>query len=115
MGRDIEEYRLDEYESIKINEDFWCLYNVIPNNQIQGFINLGRTLFICALLTTAAIYFTKDANDLVLTPIERMVEKIKIIAENPLAVANEDEFAKYSVLHLVHKEEEDNKKKGCCG
>jgi hypothetical protein len=30
-----------------------------------------------------------------------MVEKVKIIAKNPLAVANEAEFEKMGVLHLV--------------
>jgi hypothetical protein len=49
----------------------------------------------------------------VLQPIERMVEKVKIIAKNPLAVANEAEFEKMGVLHLVEKEET-KKKKGCC-
>ena len=27
--------------------------------------------------------FTKDANDLALTPIERMIEKVNAIAKNP--------------------------------
>lgn len=35
-----------------------------------------------------------------------MVEKVKIIAQNPLAVADEEEFEKHSVLHLVKKQEE---------
>ena len=39
------------------------------------------------MLSIASIYFTKDANQLVLEPLERMIEKVRIIAKNPLAAA----------------------------
>jgi hypothetical protein len=36
-------------------------------------------------LTVGAIFFTKDANDLALGPIERMRDKVIEIAKNPLS------------------------------
>ena len=44
--------------------------------------------------------FTSDANKLVLTPIERMLEKVKLIAKNPLAAAS-DELEKAGVLSVL--------------
>ena len=49
-----------------------------------------RTTFIIVVLGLASIYFTKDAQILVLDPLERMIEKIKAIAQNPLIAASED-------------------------
>jgi hypothetical protein len=40
-------------------------------------------------LAIAAHYFTKDAGTLVLEPLERMIEKVALIAKNPLAAATD--------------------------
>jgi hypothetical protein len=58
--------------------------------QMEGVIGICRTLFICLLLTIGSIFFTKDANTLVLEPIERMIEKVKLIAKNPMMAASDD-------------------------
>jgi hypothetical protein len=44
--------------------------------------------------------FTNDANTLVLSPIERMLEKVKLIARNPLAAAS-DEVDNAGVLSMI--------------
>lgn len=44
-----------------------------------------RTLYVCIILGFGAIIFVKDANDLVLEPIERMIVKVNGIAKNPLS------------------------------
>lgn len=41
------------------------------------------------MLAIAAHYFTKDASDLVLEPLERMIEKVTMIAKNPLSAATD--------------------------
>jgi len=43
---------------------------------ITAGMNLGRTLFVCLVLTLGALMFSKDANDLALRPIERMIDKV---------------------------------------
>ena len=47
--------------------------------------------------------FTSDANRLVLQPIERMLEKVKLIAKNPLAAAS-DEMDNAGVLTMMEKQ-----------
>ena len=44
---------------------------------------------MCFVLAIASIVLTNDANRLVLAPIERMLEKVKLIAKDPLAAASE--------------------------
>ena len=48
-------------------------------------INIGRTIYICLVLSIGALMFSKDANDLALRPIEKMIEKVNEIARNPLS------------------------------
>lgn len=43
------------------------------------------------VLAGGAIFFNKDANDLVIGPIEKMMQKVRKIAENPLEAAQEEE------------------------
>ena len=55
----------------------------------------------------ASIYFTKDAQVLVLDPLERMIEKVKLIAKNPLAAAT-DEVHEAGVMSFMSKSDEKN-------
>ena len=86
-------------------------------------LSLVRTTFMLFLLCSSAILFTKDSNELVLNPIERMLGKViiffvflkkknnnikvKRIAQNPLEAAkiSEDE----AVAEEELKNELDNK------
>ncbi len=45
------------------------------------------------ILSISSIFFTKDSNEIVVDPIERMLVKIKMISKNPLEAAriSEDE------------------------
>ena len=63
--------------TVKINQRW--------SNQLQGILNMFQTIFICIILAGGAMMFSKDANDLVLRPIERMVKRFQAMAENPLA------------------------------
>ena len=63
--------------TVKINQRW--------SNQLQGILNMFQTIFICIILAGGAMMFSKDANDLVLRPIERMVKRFQDMAENPLA------------------------------
>ncbi|EGR33596.1 hypothetical protein IMG5_048380 [Ichthyophthirius multifiliis] len=53
-------------------------------------LSLGRTVFVCIVLTMAALLFSKDVNDLALRPIERMIEKVNQIARNPISVKDQE-------------------------
>jgi len=51
---------------------------------------MARIVFLTIVLGASAYYFVKDADRLVLYPIERILTKLKFIAKNPQAAVNED-------------------------
>jgi len=57
---------------------------------IESITNIFRTLFICVVLSLASIYFTHDSQTMVLEPLERMIEKVKLLANDPLAAASDE-------------------------
>ena len=59
---------------------FKAVYSIQKQVKLDSTINILRTLFICVVLSVASFYFTKDAQELVLDPLERMIEKVKIIS-----------------------------------
>lgn len=61
------------------------------DQNISAVLSMLRTLFVCVVMAGAALLFSKDATDLVLTPIENMMRKINNITENPLNAAKIEE------------------------
>ena len=62
-----------------------AVFNIRWNSQFNAILNIVRTLFVTFALGFAMITFNKDAQRLVLRPIERMLRKVKDVSENPLA------------------------------
>jgi hypothetical protein len=87
-----------------------AVYLTRHGNFLNALLSISRTIFVCVVLAVASILFTSDANVLVLGPIERMLEKVKLIAKNPLAAAS-DEVDNAGVLSMLAKEENTNEKK----
>ena len=80
--------------------------------RVEGIIGLSRTLFVCVVLSIGSVMFSQDANNLVLIPLERMLEKVKLIASNPLAAASDEvEMAGvFSMMAAQEKKENKSKK-----
>ncbi len=72
---------------------------------MNAILSIFRTLFVCMVLSAASYYFINDANKLVLNPIERMLEKVRLIQRNPLAAAS-DEVQQAGVLSMMANQEE---------
>lgn len=53
--------------------------------QFQALLDIARVTFLLSVLSLGAVLFIRDADSLVLQPIERMVHKVKMMSENPLA------------------------------
>lgn len=98
--------RKDEYAgsfSVSRNgQTFIAFYSTKYESQLTSVLSIIRTIFICAILSIASYFFTNDANTLVLNPIERMLEIVKLIAKNPLAAASDD-VQKAGMLSLLEK------------
>jgi len=63
---------------------FMFVFDRRSGSKMEAMLNSLQTLFICFLLGFGAMTFSKDANKLVLTPIERMIAKLGKIRNNPL-------------------------------
>lgn len=53
-------------------------------SRFQASLNIMRTIFVCFILTIGAVMFSKDTNALVLRPLDRIIDKIQTMSENPL-------------------------------
>lgn len=58
---------------------------------LGAILGLIRTNFVIVMLVSGATFFSKDANDLVVTPIENMLAKVQRICQNPLEAARIEE------------------------
>ena len=112
---------LDDYRTIEVlvatvdSDKYVSVHDNRPNIKLGAGLGIGRTLFICLVLTIAAMCFSNTTNELVINPIESMIRKIKKIAKNPLEAAQEEEneaFAMEKMKELERKKgKHKNKKK----
>jgi len=67
-------------------EEFSLLFYFDNRNVVieAAQLNLLTTLFICIVLVSGSLVFARDANRLVLGPVEVMIQKIEKIRTNPL-------------------------------
>ena len=84
-----EEMKRYYYENVVDSKTniFQSTFSVKADVELDAFFGIIRTIFVCVVLTMASIYFSKDTNDLVVRPIEIMLEKVKKISNNPLEAA----------------------------
>lgn len=81
--------RFEEKEAFSVEnsptETFDAIIDISLKARLNAAIGIIRTVFVSLLLTLGAFFFHKDANELALAPIERMIQKINKIASNPLS------------------------------
>jgi hypothetical protein len=65
----------------------YSIASMYEENRINAILSIFRTIFVCILMASSAIIFTKDVSDIVITPIENMMEKVHKISVNPLLAA----------------------------
>lgn len=82
----------------------YSIWSTEKQSDLTSLLGIFRTIYVCLVLTIASIFFTNDANKLVLGPIERMLEKVKLIAKNPLA-ASSDAVEDAGIYTMMHNKE----------
>lgn len=70
--------------------NFVAYYSNKTSAKLNALLSILRTIFVCFVLSLASYMFLNDANRLVLNPIERMLEKVRLIQKNPLAAASDE-------------------------
>jgi class 3 adenylate cyclase len=68
-----------------------AIFDLRYSTRLEAQLSICKTIFICIILAVSSSVLTQDAQVLVLTPIENMIEKVKKISENPLEAAQEQE------------------------
>ena len=105
MDANIDEMRRDAYSSVLKTSagglEFVAVYDIRSANILESVINIARTLFVTVVLAVASAHFGNQTNRLVLGPIERMLEKVRLIATNPLAAAS-DQVEMAGALSMAH-------------
>lgn len=84
----------EKTENEKYDNLSFAFFDVSKEYKLQAILNIAKTVFVCIVLLLGALLFSKDANELVLRPIERMVLKVQAMAANPLtkfAIRPEDD------------------------
>ena len=84
-------------------------FDVRANTKLTAGLGIGRTLFLCVLLAVGAIFFAHDTNQLVLQPLESMMEKVKKLAINPMwfcLATDDDDLGVFSYMEKQSKHEE---------
>lgn len=87
-------YRTEEllyYQSENGDQNHYLIVIDYYDNNLNSILGIIRTCFVITVLVTGVVFFTKDANDYVVVPIENMLSKVKRIAENPLEAAKIEE------------------------
>ncbi|EGR33312.1 hypothetical protein IMG5_056350 [Ichthyophthirius multifiliis] len=83
-------YRLNDHDP---NIESYSIVSLKDDQDLSAILEIVRTTYLIIILACASIYFTKDSNEMVVDPIERMLAKVQLISENPLEAARiaEDE------------------------
>lgn len=63
---------------------FAFYFDLRQYTKLDALFSLSVTVFICLVLCLSSVYFSNDANRLVLQPLEQMIIKIEAIRDNPL-------------------------------
>ena len=85
----LSEMRLEEAYFI-VDGQTVAVFDIRYDTRLAAVLSICRTVFICIVLSLGAIYLTKDANTLVIEPIEKMIDKVRKIAKNPVGLLEED-------------------------
>jgi class 3 adenylate cyclase len=63
---------------------FICFADKRPFTRFEAMLETLKILFICVVLAAGSLVFSRDANMLVLHPLEAMISKVEKIRDNPL-------------------------------
>jgi len=64
-----------------------AVYDLRPSTKLQAALSIVVTLVVCVVLASGAMILTKISQDLVILPLENMIQKVRRISENPLKAA----------------------------
>ena len=72
--------------------DYLVIYDQRSTNAIQAALSISQTIFVCVVLAGGTLLFSMHVTELVISPIEQMVQKVTRISNDPLSAAKEEEY-----------------------
>ena len=107
----VDNFRNDDVNTISqpVEDSKNSTFTIIMNqdlskyNQQSSILSIVRTIFVCLVLGGASMIFAHEATELVLDPIEKMLEKIKNITHDPLKAAQDEEEQAYYMKSIQQK------------
>ena len=97
------------YSSINEEYTIYAYFNNRKVSILNGYLGLGRTLLVCLVLGISTYLLSRDAEKLVIQPIESMMTKVDRISENPLEAA---EIEEKNIIEVETANQMEQKKKG---
>lgn len=85
------EKEIIQLEKLPENQIYLAIYDTSSDVKFNAALGIAQTFMVCIVLSAGAGMFSKLSTDLVIAPIENMIEKVNNIAKDPLAAANEEE------------------------
>lgn len=70
---------------------YLAVYDLRQTVKLQAYLGIATTILVCIVLASGAMIFSKMTNDLVISPIELMIEKVNNITKDPLKAAHDEE------------------------
>jgi len=82
-------------------------FDIRATKQLESGLSMLQTIFICFTVGLGALSFSKDANELLLNPIERMIAKMETIKDNPLEAMRlgDMEYRREEIEDAKHREQ----------
>lgn len=82
---------LDLQEGDSEDSVYLAIYDLTTEVMLQAALGLVTTVLVCAMLGSGAMLFSKLTTDLVISPIEDMIERVNKITADPLGAAHQEE------------------------
>lgn len=91
-----EEFRDDEVTAqlSSVNDNEYTIQFYFNNRQtavLGAWLGICRTIFVCVILTVSILKLSKDSEELVINPLQAMLQKVNRISKNPLDAAELEE------------------------
>eukprot|EP00929_Paragymnodinium_shiwhaense_P007140 TRINITY_DN111088_c0_g1_i1.p1 TRINITY_DN111088_c0_g1~~TRINITY_DN111088_c0_g1_i1.p1 ORF type:complete len:1002 (+),score=175.31 TRINITY_DN111088_c0_g1_i1:91-3096(+) len=100
-------YALEQSFEEHSNWHFVFYFDARPLLRQEAFLGILTTFFICFVLCVGSLYFSNDANKLVLGPLEAMIDRLEMIRKNPLVAMKmaDEEFKEEEKLRAKKRQE----------
>lgn len=97
------DFRTDEVGySLSQSKNTIVTYSLLYDTSFTALLNIFRTLFIMILVIFGAIVFENDAKELVLDPLEIMIEIVDMVAKDPICAKDVDNL-QIGLKKLINK------------